>query len=43
MDGADDIIPRDVRDALENFASQALELVTSFVTELEELPIPPRV
>jgi hypothetical protein len=43
MDQADDIIPREVRDALEEFAGRATEIVTRFVTELEALPIPPRI
>lgn len=43
MDEADDIVPRDMREALEEFARQATGIVASFVTELEARPIPPRI
>jgi hypothetical protein len=43
MAEADDTVLREGRDALEEFAGEAMRIVTSFVTELEALPIPPRI
>jgi hypothetical protein len=43
MDEVGDTIPREVRNELEEFARVATGIVTSFVTELEPLPVPPRI